>query len=65
MKNRIKLTLAGVAQWAEHQPANQKAAVRFPVRAQAWVVSQVLNLGSVRGNQSMFLFLPKFPSLYK
>ena len=40
MKNFV-LTLAGVAQWIEQQPANQKVPVPFPVGAQAWVVGQV------------------------
>ena len=38
------MTQAGVAQWVECWPANQKVSlVRFPVRAHAWVVA----LGSV------------------
>ena len=46
--------------------------VRFPVRARAWVVGQVLSWGYARGNQlisllhinvSLPLFLPPFPSL--
>ena len=47
--------LAGVAQWTEHWPANWKVASWFPVRAHAWVVSQVPRWGWARGNQSMFL----------
>ena len=35
------LALAGVAQWVEHQLVNKGSLVRFPVRADAWVVSQV------------------------
>ena len=34
------MSLAGMAQWIEHQPANQKLASPYPVRAHAWVVGQ-------------------------
>ena len=33
-------TLAGVAQWRERWPANQKVASSFSVMAHAWVVGQ-------------------------
>ena len=37
--------LAGVAQWIEGWPANQRVAC-FPVRAHAWVVGQVPSRGA-------------------
>ena len=33
--------LAGVAQWIEHWHRTKESPVRFPVRAHAWVASQV------------------------
>ena len=44
----------------------QGSPVQFPVRAHAWVVSQVLSRGRVRGNHMLMflsLFLPLLPSL--
>ena len=50
--------LAGVAQWIECQPANQRVAGLIPSQAHAWVVGQVPNGGHVRGNHTlMFLSL--------
>ena len=49
--------LAGVAQWTECQPVNQRVTSSIPVRAQAWVAGQVSYWGCVRGNQTMFLSL--------
>ena len=42
--------LAGVAQWIEHQPANESSLVGFPVGARAWVMGQVPMWGHVRGS---------------
>ena len=48
--------LGGVAQWIEYWPANQGLPVQFPVRAHAWVASQILSRGHTRGNHTlMFL----------
>ena len=56
--------LAGVAQWNERRPANQRVAIRFPVRAHAWVAGQVPSKGRTRGNHTlMFLSVSlSFPS---
>ena len=44
---RFYLALAGVAQWIECQPVNQRALpVQFPVRLHAWVAGQVLGGGA-------------------
>ena len=53
------LALAGIPQWIEHWPANQRSPDRFPVRAHAWVAGQVPCCGEgVRGNHTlMFLSL--------
>ena len=54
----MKPALAGVAQWIECWPANQRALVQFPVRAHAWVAGQVSSWGRMRGNYTlMFLSL--------
>ena len=50
LKRKIKSPLAGMAQWIEHQPANQGSLVQFPIKAHAWVAGQVPSLGGVRGN---------------
>ena len=64
---RLKTALAGVAQWIECQPANQRVASLIP--------SQGTSLGCGPGHQygtcrkkphidvSLSLFLPPFPSL--
>ena len=53
-------------------PQSERLLVRFPVRAHAWVVGQVLSWGHGRGNRCMFLlhidvslllFHPPFPIL--
>ena len=50
--------LAGVAQWIECQPANQRVISSITIRAHAWVVSQVPSRGCARGNHTlMFLSL--------
>ena len=51
----LKLALAGVALWIEHQIVNQRSPVRFPVRAHAWVAGQVPGRGRVRGNYTLKL----------
>ena len=55
--------LAGVAQWAEHGPTNQRVMIQFLVRALAWVAGQVPGWEHVGGNISFPLFLHPFPSL--
>ena len=59
MEDLWLLALAGVAQWIECWPVNQKG-LRFnsQSRARAWVVGQVLCRGCSRGNHTlMFLSL--------
>ena len=41
----LNIALAGVAQWTEWWPVNQRSPVRFLVRAHAWVVGQVPDQG--------------------
>ena len=56
------MAVAGVLQWTECQPANQRAAVGFLVRAHAWVAGQVPNRGpNVRGNHTLMLLSFSFP----
>ena len=53
-----KHALAGIAQWIEQGPVNQRSPVGFPVRARAWVMGQVPSRGCARGNHTlMFLSL--------
>ena len=40
-KSKKNIALAGVAQWIEHQPANQRVAGLIPSQGTAWVASQV------------------------
>ena len=47
--------LAGVVQWIERGPANQRSPVGFSVRAQAWVVGQVPSSGCVGGNHTLMI----------
>ena len=59
-KNTERRALAGVAQWTECQPVNQRVTRHmpwFPVRAHAWVAGQFPGWGCVRGHTLMFLFL--------
>ena len=42
--------LAGVAQWIEHWPENQR--VKFPLRVHAWVTDQIPSISP---------FSPSFP----
>ena len=44
--------LAGVPHWIEHQLRTNGSPVRFPVRALAWVASQVPSRGHVRDNHT-------------
>ena len=47
---------AGVAQWIECGPANQRVASSIPVRAHAWVVGRVPGGGRcMRGNNTLML----------
>ena len=46
----VDLALAGVAQWIEHQPANQKVAGSISSQSICLVAGQVLSWGHVRGN---------------
>ena len=68
------LALAGVVQWIECRPTNQKVTSSIPgqVRAHAWVLGQAPGWGHARGNRSTYLshtavslppFLPLFLSL--
>ena len=59
---KLKIALAGVAQWSERRPANQRVAVQFPVRAHVWVAGQVPSRGRMRGNHTL-MFLSLSPSL--
>ena len=65
--NKIpKVALAGVAQWIEHQPANQRVTGSIPSEGTCLVVDQVPGGGYARGNHTLiflFFFLPSFPSL--
>ena len=66
-RSKGSYSLAGVAQWIECQPANQRVACLIPVRAHAWVVGQV-SMGGTLGRQPhiddcLFRFLPPFPSV--
>ena len=61
--------LAGVAQWTDCRPVNQRVSGSIPIWAHAWVVGQIPSWGCARGNCSMclshtnvslHLFLPPF-----
>ena len=54
--NNILSALAGVAQWIECPPVNQKVTVQFPVGARAWVVGQDPSRRCARGNHT-WIFL--------
>ena len=52
---QVVVTLAGVAEWAEHSLGTK---AQFPVRAHAWVAGQVPSGDDLRGNHTlMFLSL--------
>ena len=56
--------LAGVAQWIECWPVNQRVTSSKPVRAYAWVVGQAPSRGHLRCNHTLMflsLFLSPFP----
>ena len=55
--NNAVIALAGMAQWTECLPANQKVAGSIPNQGNAWSVGQVPSNGHARGNRLMF-----FPS---
>ena len=64
----LKLALAGIAQWIEPWPADQRVAGLIPSQGttHAWVVVQVPNWGHARGNHTLIflsLFLLPFPPL--
>ena len=54
--------LAGVAQWTECWPVNQRSPVRFLIRTHTWIAGRVTSWGLARGNTSTYLshmmFLP-------
>ena len=56
-KKIFLLALAGVAQWIECWPANQRVAGLIPVGAHAWVAGQVPSRGCARGNHTL-MYLP-------
>ena len=55
--------MAGVAQWIEHWPANQRVTVRFPVRAHAWVCRPSLQWGALERQPHIDVSLSLSPSL--
>ena len=56
IKRFCVLALAGVAQWIDCWPENQRVPSLIPVRARAWVVGQVPSGGCLRANHTlMFL----------
>ena len=55
--------LAGVAQWIDHRPANQRVAGSIASQGHAWVAGPVPSRGYTRGNHtlmflSLFFFFP-------
>ena len=57
-KKKVKLALAGVAQWIERGLRTKGSLVQFPVGSHAWIAGQVPSGGHVRGNHTlMFLSL--------
>ena len=55
--------LAGVAQWAECQPSNQRSLVWFPVRTHAWVEGLAPSWGHTRGKSHWYFSPSLFSSL--
>ena len=53
------MALAGVAQWIEHGPVNQRVVVGFPVGACTRVVGQAPSRGRAGGNHTL-IFLSLF-----
>ena len=62
LKKYNMMALAGMAQWIEHRPANQRVAGSIPSGGTLWVVGQVPSRGHVRGNHTL-MFLSLSPSL--
>ena len=61
---RIKLVLAGVAQWIEYQPVKQRVANLIPSQGTCLGCGPGPNKGYVRGNHTlMFLSLSFLPPL--
>lgn len=65
-----KHALAGVVQWVEHRPVDQKVPGLIPIKAAGASPVQALVRGHLGGSQSMYLFhirvspsLPPFHSL--
>ena len=54
------VALAGVAQWIEHGLQTKGLPVQFPLRAHAWVVSQVPSMGLLRGNHTLIFLSLSF-----
>ena len=50
-----QLALAGVAQWIQYLPVNQKVAGSIRVRVHAGVASRFPSCGYVKGNRFLFL----------
>ena len=66
IEKQIFLALAGVAQWIEREPVNERVAGSIPSQGTCLVVGQVPSWGCVRGNHTlMFLSLPSPPSKNK
>ena len=66
---KILPALAGVAQWIECQPANQRVMGSIPSQGTCLGCGPGLQLGACKmqphTDVSLLLFLPPFPSLYK
>ena len=54
-RQKVGHALAGVAQWIECWPANQRPLIQFPLKAHAWVAGQAPSWGCARGNGLMYL----------
>ena len=50
LKAKETHALAGVAQWTECRPVNQKVTSSIPSQGICWVAGQVPSWGHVRGN---------------
>ena len=59
-KKKVILTLAGVAQWIECQPVNQRVPDSIPVRTQACVACRVPSRARARDNHSLMLLFLSF-----
>ena len=47
------MALAGVAQWIEYQPVNQRVAGSIPSHTHAWVAGQIPGGGHLNGNHTL------------